>query len=86
MSRNRIFVLTDAGLISMVIGVSVSPILIVIRELLQEERSADPGPRHRLAANWAYQKAVPECIHQVSELGEDTEDLLIRAPAAPPER
>jgi hypothetical protein len=30
MSRNKIFVLTDAGLITVVIGVSVSPILIVI--------------------------------------------------------
>jgi hypothetical protein len=40
MSRNRIFVLTDAGFIIVVIGVSVSPILIVIRELLQEEQLA----------------------------------------------
>jgi len=45
MSRNRIFVLTDAGLITVVIGVSVSPILIVIRELHQEEDRAVKDPQ-----------------------------------------
>ena len=72
--RHDLFVLTDAGFITLIIGVSVSLILIVIGELLPEERravkrSADPGPRHRLVANWARQKAVPACTHPVSELG-----------------
>jgi len=59
-----------------IIGASVSLILIVIGsyfkrkiELSTISRSwATTSP----AANWARQKAVPECIHQVSELGEDT--------------
>jgi hypothetical protein len=81
------FVRTDAGLI----GVSVSLILIVIWGVASRgrsscERSADARPRHRLVANWARQKAVTECIHQVSELGADTEGLLNRMPAASPER
>jgi hypothetical protein len=37
MSRTGSFVLTDAGLITVIIGGSVSLILIVIGELLQEE-------------------------------------------------
>jgi hypothetical protein len=37
-------------------------------------------------AHWARQKAVTECIHQVTELGLTREGLLTRTPAASPER
>jgi len=77
MSRTGSFVLTDAGLITVIIGGSVSLILIVIGELLQEEDrpvNDQQALGHDIArfARWAHQQAVTECIHQVSEFGADT--------------
>ena len=77
MSRTGSFVLTDAGLITVVIGGSVSLILIVTGELLQEEDrpvNDQEALGHDIArfARWAHQQAVTECIHQVSEFGADT--------------
>jgi hypothetical protein len=61
----------------MIIGGSVSLILIVIGELLQEEDrpvNDQQALGHDIArfARWAHQQAVTECIHQVSEFGADT--------------
>ena len=60
MSRNRIFVLTDAGLITVVIGLSVSPILIVIRELLQEEHRAVYDPQIRATTSPGCKLGIPK--------------------------
>jgi hypothetical protein len=67
MSRTGSFVLTDAGL-TVIIGGSVSLILIVTGELFQEEDRAVNDQQalgHDIArfAHWAHQKAVTECIH-----------------------
>jgi len=77
MSRTGSFVLTDAGLITVITGGSVSLILIVIGELLQDEDrpvNDQQALGHDIArfARWAHQQAVTDCIHQVSEFGADT--------------
>jgi hypothetical protein len=74
---------TDAGFITVIIGVATSLILILIGELQQEDRAVTDQllslPRNRkLGAEWDL--TAVSLVHAISLLCSDLVDLLLQSP------
>lgn len=82
-AADEITLVTDAGFITVIIGVATSLILIVIGELQQEDRAVTDQllslPRNRtLGAEWDL--TAGSLVHTISLLCSDLVDLLLQSP------